>query len=499
MERSRSIAIIEEVVEYSYGLLMEKMRTVNNVGVHNGNLSIDNEASMQLEFGTILKSIGRLYEFTPKDNFIVLLEKKEEISGSLKSDKARIDMYIEYDGIKTAIELKFLRKKNGAEPNNLFYVYADLYNLELYREKGYDLCYFILATDNEKYMTEGIKGKAERFTLKEGEKYEKGVPLEYPALYSGTFSLKNDYSFIWNRDSSDLYFLKLKLPVDKILSKEHFLADKYVQDFISWLGQKLDGEFKHFYKRKKNKKNWGCNSIFEAYKNYNWEFRLKEKEVSSFEDSSLCLNELSSQLRDSINQGDNELCQEACLAILKWGGALRNNEQKIKNLGNSLIRYLQEARDKLTTDTIEEADFYKTLFERTIYMNSGFSKIYSLYIDDYIIYDSRVGAALGLLVRKFAEERNLSHVPEMLTFAYGNGRGGVNRNPSSDKYKFPLLRSGDRYNNHIENNLKANWLLKETLLRNESQFNKEKDSLRALEAALFMIGYSVPDVCDNNK
>lgn len=499
MERSRSIAIIEEVVEYSYELLMEKMRTVNNVTVENGKLAIDNEASLQLEFGSILKAIGRLYEFTPKDRFIVLLEKKEEIEGSLKSDNSRMDVYIEYGGIKAALELKFFKKKNGAKPNNCFKVYADLYNLELYNEKGYDLCYFILVTDNEEYMNKVITGKAENFTLKEGGKYEKGVVLEYPKLYSGTFSLKHDYNFIWNKDSSDLYFLKLKLPVDKILSKERFLADKYVQDFISWLGQRLDSESEYCYEMKNCKKDPKCSSLYAAYKNYNWKFRLKEKEGNSFEDSSLCLNELSSQLKESINQGNNKLCQEACLSILKWGGALHSNEQKIKSLGNSLIEYLREAKDKLTTDTVEEADFYKVLSKKNVYMNSGFSKIYSLYIDDYIIYDSRVGAALGLLVRKFAEDRSLSHVPEMLTFAYGNGRSGVNRNPSSDKYKFPLLRSGDRYNNHIENNLKANWLLKETLLRNESQFNKEKDSLRALEAALFMIGYSVPDVCDNNK
>ena len=38
-------------------------------------------------------------------------------------------------------------------------------------------------------------------------------------------------------------------------------------------------------------------------------------------------------------------------------------------------------------------------------MNSGFTKIYSLYIDDFIIYDSRVGAALGFLVRCYCEEK----------------------------------------------------------------------------------------------
>ena len=47
--------------------------------------------------------------------------------------------------------------------------------------------------------------------------------------------------------------------------------------------------------------------------------------------------------------------------------------------------------------------------------------------------------------------------------------------------------------NHIENNLKANWLLK-AVLSYPSKFKNipKKQQLRALEAALFMIGYEVP-------
>ena len=45
-----------------------------------------------------------------------------------------------------------------------------------------------------------------------------------------------------------------------------------------------------------------------------------------------------------------------------------------------------------------------------------------------------------------------------------------------------------------ENNLKANWLLKEVLSYPSAFKNiPEQRQLRALEAALFMIGYEVPD------
>ena len=94
-------------------------------------------------------------------------------------------------------------------------------------------------------------------------------------------------------------------------------------------------------------------------------------------------------------------------------------------------------------------------------MNSGFTKIYSLYINDFIIYDSRVGAALCYLVKLYCIEQKQGGVPSSLKFAYGDARNPeVNRNPNSDIYKFSKL---DRGKIHIECNLKANWLLKEVL------------------------------------
>lgn len=83
-------------------------------------------------------------------------------------------------------------------------------------------------------------------------------------------------------------------------------------------------------------------------------------------------------------------------------------------------------------------------------------------------------------------------VPSVLKFAYAKGRNlNVNRNPSSGNYKFPLLR----IDNYIENNIKANWLLKKVLLY-PSEFKRLPLSkqLRALDAALFMIGYEIPNL-----
>ncbi|MBC6399703.1 MAG: hypothetical protein GDA42_01780 [Ekhidna sp.] len=111
-----------------------------------------------------------------------------------------------------------------------------------------------------------------------------------------------------------------------------------------------------------------------------------------------------------------------------------------------------------------------------------------------MIYDSRVGAALGLLIRNFLTDKNILEIPNELKFAYGKARptkgdkSGINkRNPSNENFKFPFLRNDDKF--HTLNNIRANWLLKD--IADKSAFKNESSPIRALEAALFMIGYSV--------
>lgn len=119
-------------------------------------------------------------------------------------------------------------------------------------------------------------------------------------------------------------------------------------------------------------------------------------------------------------------------------------------------------------------------------------------MDDFVIYDGRVGAALGLIVRQFCQESGFRKVPDFLRFAYGNARQGTytkgemnRRNPGTAEYKFPQLTNN--YQLHTENNLKANWLLKELVESTSSRFSllPKEIKLRALESALFMIGYDV--------
>jgi hypothetical protein len=141
------------------------------------------------------------------------------------------------------------------------------------------------------------------------------------------------------------------------------------------------------------------------------------------------------------------------------------------------------------------------LFDENPYrMNAGFTKIYSLINDNFIIYDGRVGAALGLLVKQFCLLNGYTSVPQNLKFAWdeaeaAKGKMGPNRNPSTPTLIFPRLKRGSMW---AESNIRANWLLEATLnkvhhkARSWSFCSQTRfDELRAIEASLFMIGYEV--------
>jgi hypothetical protein len=285
------------------------------------------------------------------------------------------------------------------------------------------------------------------------------------------------------------------------MDKKSYLESGPVKDFAFWIEGKLDkpNSFVHAYKMKKPKKDWECDSIYAAYENYCWPFRYEDPDSgndvrgSSLKENLESLSRLSQGLREGIQDNDNEACKMYCLAILKWGGVRNNNDKWMTGLGNDLCRYLISVKSRLGAD-LAVNQYYSDSFR----MNSGFTKIYALYIDEFIMYDGRVGAALGLMVRIFCEENDLRDIPKELAFAWERGRtttyepSSLNRrNPSNERYVFPKLNNNPR--RHFENNIRANWLLWDVLSKTKSQFGRlDRDvQMLALESALFMIGYDV--------
>ncbi len=212
MNKETQIKLVEEIIDFSYKILIKKLG--------NGSLVALNEAAFQLEFGHILKTIGSLYEFQLEDKFHLEFETVKKLNNKTiksKSKNARIDLFIRYKSgtIETsaAIELKFFKKANHREPNNRYDVFKDLSNLENYKENDVDLCYFILATDHNHYCyQENYSKDTEDFDFRDGKSYVSGKVLQYRTLipYGDDIILKNDYQFTWETIQK-LNFLKLKI------------------------------------------------------------------------------------------------------------------------------------------------------------------------------------------------------------------------------------------------------------------------------------------------
>lgn len=212
MIKKDQLLLSEEIVETAYRLLINKLAY--------GGLTAKNEAAFQLEFGYILKTLGQLYEFRLVDKFHLEFETYitlNELSFKSKTERARVDILVRYQDddstTNTAIELKFFKKENHREPNNRYDVFKDISNLEIYKEHGIDLGYFILATDHMHYVNQDTYSiDTGDFDFRDNSKYKANTVLQYRTEkpYGPDISLRQDYSFKWD-NVKDLHFLKLKV------------------------------------------------------------------------------------------------------------------------------------------------------------------------------------------------------------------------------------------------------------------------------------------------
>jgi hypothetical protein len=295
--------------------------------------------------------------------------------------------------------------------------------------------------------------------------------------------------------------------------KTTFLDLPEVKGFSNWLQKIITNEhsFSHSYQMEtKGKSNvtipWKCDSIYNAYDKYSWPFSFKdlihEKKIigKSFSDSQKALSNLEDLLKESLENNNNELCFKVCAMILDWGGVLGStntgNLQRLALMKPYICTYLTEIKKTFNSPDVTLKNNYNIEVQGTnvpIIMNAGFTKIYSLLCKNFIIYDGRVGATFGLLVRLYYEN-NLPNdaIPKSLSFYYGRAKNKkVNRNPSNNIYEFKALSSVMHV--HIKNNLKANWIIQRILNGDCGKFSDTQNPARSIESALFMIGYRMPD------
>ena len=263
---------------------------------------------------------------------------------------------------------------------------------------------------------------------------------------------------------------------------DEYLRQGEVQQFIEWLRPRVRGDepFPHSYRTRRPAGDWCCGSIQEAYERYRWR-------GEGFEVNQEQLDGLATDLQQATACGDTQRFVKAVVETLKWGNvAHRVTVAKLRKLGDeapATFRGASRLLDPSRADT--------SRLGGVRYMNSGWTKVYSLLLDDLPMYDGRVGAALGYLVRRCCVEQRLDPVPPLLRFRWLRGRSTLNRNPSCGTLEFPRLNHRNS-RTWAECNVRAAWIL--GTVRDEGRF-RDLDPcrrLRALEAALFMIGYELP-------
>lgn len=227
---------------------------------------------------------------------------------------------------------------------------------------------------------------------------------------------------------------------------------------------------------------WYCNSIKEAAERYSW----------TGNDAARDFENLSSTLNNAVRNNDEDAVARICLEIFKWGGVGKNSNDR------SVLWLEKQRRHRELCDGLLEAcsllqDMRSDLSRfdgDCLLMNSAMTKVYAaLKPSKLIIYDGRVGAALGLLARHYLHSIKYDGaLPEELQFPWGKARGVQVRDPSDERFKFPQL-FGQR-----KDMLHAEWMRRTSDLLRKVAITVSPSSscsLASLERALFMIGYDV--------
>lgn len=252
-----------------------------------------------------------------------------------------------------------------------------------------------------------------------------------------------------------------------------------------------DGAWRRWREIEKHSPNeWYCNSIKEAAAHYSWKG----------DDASQEFENLSLHLKAAVLRRDENAAYKICLSIFKWGGVGNSTKKgphksrlwlQNKNKERDLCDRLEAARFLLTN---EDANL-DTFDGDYLQMNSAMTKVYAaLDPSRLIIYDGRVGAALGLLAKDYLKSIGHHHaVPDELAFPWGGARTSLTqqpnkRDPSEENLHFRRLFQSGRDKYH------AQWMRHTSgLLRKVVAMVTPSSScdLASLEKALFMIGYNV--------
>ena len=215
---------IEEILKLSWRIL--KTRFIEK------RYEISSEAPFQHYFAHIISTIGDTYCITRSEKFMVDLEEKLEVKNNndeVKKNYIDITCGFSRGGKnsqkKTAIELKFKTKKQGASNDGKNNVFQDIERLEkTINEPSFGQGRFYMITDHQVYVNESKTGVGTVFATHDGARTQANHEFHYPdskSIEDVKVNLKNSYLFEWEKidkkpinksdKKEEWYFLEIKV------------------------------------------------------------------------------------------------------------------------------------------------------------------------------------------------------------------------------------------------------------------------------------------------
>lgn len=287
------------------------------------------------------------------------------------------------------------------------------------------------------------------------------------------------------------------------MNRQDYLRDPGVAAFLRWMGQELQADARrpHGYARPRAARLDFAN-LGAAYELYDWRFNFvrlggQRCKGRSFAENAAVLDELQARLRDSVTAKNDANACDAAVEVVRWGGVAPHNEDWLIANREGLAGLLGRVGAALACDEhVFAPGTARTLFGADLRFNAGMTKVYSLLLEHFVIYDSRVAGALAWFVAAWAAEHGLTAIPASLKFPCMPAKeasGAVRRklrNPWAGDKGFPTL--GNRAYPHAEWNRYASWIIRALLEAHpDTVFGAGSAGSRKLEAALFMWGYDL--------
>ena len=264
-----------------------------------------------------------------------------------------------------------------------------------------------------------------------------------------------------------------------------------IREFCQFLAHEWGGSRQHSYAVPSKGKSrgwsltvdgkWSAVGLADAVTKYAWGGK-------DFAESKAELDRFAADLQFAIQQDSNNDVCAILRAIMHWGGVDNKHRQKrtfewIERNADGISAKLSKAVDLIKDEQASLNSFDGV----NLTMNSTMSKIVSLADPEQklVIYDGRVGGALGYFVARFSEEREIHQrdLADQLLFAVDRE---AKRRPDTNRIHFPALFGKNRDRCHASMVRSASQLI--------WQVAKEcQASPKEIEAALFMWGYNVAE------